>query len=121
MNNSFNVLILKLFEARQIAHLAHFATKSFSKHEALDVFYTQLLPLIDKLVEVYQGEFGLIELASISPAQLSQEMAPYLRQLAKQLKSANQNLSGSYSYYANIIDEITALVYRTVYKLENLG
>jgi hypothetical protein len=120
MNKSFNVLILKLFEARQAAHIAHLSTSSFSQHMALESFYSELLELVDELVEVYQGEFGLITLEKGLPAPNESDFASYLRTLAKYLKTSNQNLADSYSYYSNIIDEIIALTFRTVYKLENL-
>lgn len=43
---------------RDAAHLAHWKTKSFSEHKALNEFYDELLELIDGFVEQYQGYYG---------------------------------------------------------------
>ncbi len=51
----------KLFESREKAHVFHLQTKVFAEHEALDIFYKQVIKLIDEFVEVYQGQFGIIE------------------------------------------------------------
>lgn len=120
MNKSFNALIVKLFEVRQQAHIEHLATRSFSQHLALEAFYSELLELIDELVEVYQGEFGLIQIQKGLPSTAEIDFIDCLKHLVKQLKLANGKLTGAYSYYGNIIDEITALTLRTIYKLENL-
>ena len=43
---------------RDLAHLAHWKTKSFSEHKALNEFYDELLDAIDGFVEQYQGYYG---------------------------------------------------------------
>lgn len=43
---------------RDAAHLAHWKTKSFAEHKALNEFYDGLLELIDGFVEQYQGYYG---------------------------------------------------------------
>ena len=43
---------------RDLAHLAHWKTKSFSEHKALNEFYDELLDLIDGFVEQYQGYYA---------------------------------------------------------------
>jgi len=43
---------------RDAAHLAHWKTKSFAEHKALNEFYDELLELIDGFVEQYQGYYG---------------------------------------------------------------
>lgn len=44
---------------RDAAHLAHWKTKSFSEHKALNEFYDELLDLIDGFVEQYQGAYSV--------------------------------------------------------------
>ena len=55
----------KLFEARQMAHIFHLQVKgemgSGWEHTALNTFYDQILELTDEIIEVYQGQFGVIE------------------------------------------------------------
>jgi RNA binding exosome subunit len=43
---------------RDAAHLAHWNTKSYAEHKALNDFYDELLDLIDGFVEQYQGYYG---------------------------------------------------------------
>lgn len=43
---------------RDEAHIAHWKTKSFADHKALNEFYDSLLDLIDVFVEQYQGYYG---------------------------------------------------------------
>lgn len=43
---------------RDLAHLAHWKTKSYAEHKALGEFYEGLLELIDTFVEQYQGYYG---------------------------------------------------------------
>jgi len=43
---------------RDTAHLAHWKTKSYAEHKALNTFYDELLELIDGFVEQYQGYYG---------------------------------------------------------------
>lgn len=120
MNKSFIVLINKLFEARQMAHNEHLRTKKYSAHKALDGFYSDILDMIDQLVEVYQGEFGITEFATqIKVEQV--DIIQYLESVAKMLKGANGALKDSHSHYKNILDEMTALTYRTIYKLKFLS
>ena len=40
-------LVEKVFAARNEAHIAHWATKSFAKHMALNEFYDNIIDLID--------------------------------------------------------------------------
>lgn len=43
---------------RDAAHIAHWKTKSYAEHKALNDFYDELLELIDGFVEQYQGYYG---------------------------------------------------------------
>lgn len=43
---------------RDLAHLAHWKTKSYAEHKALNEFYDSLLELIDGFVEQYQGYYN---------------------------------------------------------------
>ena len=43
---------------RDEAHIAHWKTKSFAEHKALNEFYDELLDLIDGFVEQHQGYYG---------------------------------------------------------------
>lgn len=49
--------VSKVLFARDVAHLAHWRTESFSQHMALGEFYDAILDLIDGFVEQYQGYY----------------------------------------------------------------
>ncbi|RDJ35167.1 MAG: hypothetical protein DWQ19_10100 [Crenarchaeota archaeon] len=107
-----------LFEARQKAHNDHLASKSYAEHKALDSFYTALLDLADDFIETYQGQYGLID----PPKTLETpegNTIQFLENFASQLKSAHKNMKDD-THLQNIVDEIVALTYRTIYKLKNL-
>lgn len=50
--------VSKVLFDRDAAHIAHWKTKSYAEHKALNEFYDELLELIDGFVEQYQGYYG---------------------------------------------------------------
>jgi len=112
-------LIAKLFESRQVAHNVHLQTKSYSKHKALNKFYEEILDFTDKLIESYQGQYGIVtgyeKMISIEPVS---EVENYLEDCAKIFISAKEGLKDS--HLKNIMEEIISLTYTTLYKLKNL-
>ena len=56
--NKAEEFVSKALLDRDLAHLAHWKTKSFAEHKALNDFYDELLDLIDGFVEQYQGYYG---------------------------------------------------------------
>lgn len=56
--NKAEEFVSKALLDRDAAHIAHWKTKSFSEHTALNTFYDELLELIDGFVEQYQGYYG---------------------------------------------------------------
>lgn len=57
MNKAEQFVSLGLL-ARDLAHLAHWKTKSYAEHKALNEFYDGLLDAIDGFVEQYQGYYN---------------------------------------------------------------
>lgn len=111
-------LVMRCFHARTTAHVMHFRTKSYAMHKALQDFYEGIVPLVDSLVEAYQGEYGLIE---AYPAKYT----PYddaLKMLTDLVDWIDENRDDvcDESYCQNIIDEIVALIRASQYKLRFL-
>lgn len=50
--------VSKVLFDRDAAHIAHWKTKSYAEHKALNEFYDEVLELIDGFVEQYQGYYG---------------------------------------------------------------
>lgn len=110
-------LVEKMFEARHVAHVFHFKTKSFAEHEALGSFYTGLLDLADEFVETYQGQYGLMGDIGIQVSAVD-DVVKYLEDCMTAFKFSRESIKDS--HLQNILDEMLALGYRTIYKLKNL-
>ena len=57
----FVKLISYLFHSRTQAHIFHLQTQSFAEHMALNTYYDGIVPLIDGIVEAYQGKYGIVK------------------------------------------------------------
>lgn len=107
-----------LFMSRTMAHKAHLCTKSYAHHMALNGFYDDVVELTDSLAEAAQGKYGIIDIVEAdekgdicSPAEMLSTHLKMYQQLAKSIDDR---------YLQNISDEIEALYYSTLYKLNNL-
>jgi hypothetical protein len=115
----------KLFESREMAHVYHLSVKgdmgSYAAHVALGAYYDSILGQIDSLIETYQGQYGLVENFDIidTSSTKSQEPIAYFEDLVMFVKSSrNELLSAEDTHLQNMIDEVIALIYQTLYKLK---
>lgn len=117
----------KIFESRQMAHVFHLQTRgdgSFAQHKALGEYYEGILELIDSFIEVYAGQYEIIEHYEIIDTSdaIDKNKVDYFVDLVEFIKSTRYtNISKEDTHLQNIIDEMVALVYRTLYKLKNLA
>lgn len=109
-------LITKSFKARNTAHANHWTTDSYAQHKALGNFYEDLIGALDKYVEAYQGAFGQLDQA---PDQVD-DIAKFLRKDLLWLNSNRKELARGVPALENILDEMTAVYMKTLYKIENL-
>lgn len=111
----------KLFEARDVAHVLHLQTKSYAEHKALNSFYEDILSFIDTFIETYQGQYGIIN--SYGTINLDSGSTPvnYINNFVSQLKESREKFFNDNTHLQNIIDEMIALSYQTIYKLKNLS
>ena len=116
-SKSVKGLVQKMFEARQVAHNCHLKTKSFAEHKALGGFYEKVLGLVDEFVESYQGQYGLLEDCELKVESVSNP-TQYLDDCDKLFIVGREELKDP--HLQNIVDEVVALTYRTVYKLKFL-
>jgi len=107
----------KLFQARDVIHLAHLKTNSYAKHKALNKFYEGIVDLTDTLIESYQGEFG-IQVIEI-PASKALDPVVFLKSLLETIRLAAPLFKDS--DYLNVLDEMKTLIKRTLYKLQYLN
>lgn len=114
----------KLFEARQMAHIYHLQVKgepgSHAAHTALGDYYSSLLDFLDNIIEVYQGQYGVIE--SYEPIDTkettSKDKIAYFEELVNFIKTEKKCINSEDSHLLNIVDEIVALTYSLLYKLK---
>ena len=103
-------LIKRGFKARNTAHANHWTTDSFSQHEALGEFYEDLIGILDKYVEAYQGAFGQLDTA---PDQV-ENIARFLREELVWLTSKRKEISRGVPALENILDEMVAVYMKTL-------
>jgi hypothetical protein len=117
-------LFSKLFESREMAHIYHLQVSgepgSHAKHTALGEYYDGVLDLIDSIIETFQGQYGIVEeYATIDTKETgSKDTIEYFNELARFIKEERKCINAEDTHLHNIIDEVVALVYRTLYKLK---
>lgn len=113
----------KLFESREMAHIYHLQVNgemgSHAKHTALGDFYEGILAFIDDLIEIYQGQYELIEGYDVidTSSTTSKDTIEYFKELAAFVKTERKCFSAEDTHIQNIVDEVLALIYKTLYKL----
>ena len=117
-------LFSKLFESREMAHIYHLQVSgepgSHAKHTALGEYYDGVLDFIDSIIETFQGQYGIVEeYATIDTKETgSKDTIEYFNELARFIKEERKCINAEDTHLHNIIDEVVALVYRTLYKLK---
>ena len=117
----FAKLISYLFHSRTQAHIFHLQTQSFAEHMALNAYYDGIIPLIDALVESYQGKYGIVKGYSnfnLMEYNNAQQVIAYLEALSKSVCDAYENITDT--NIQSQLDIITDLIRSTIYKLQNL-
>ena len=109
-------LIEKMFSARDAAHIRHWKTDSYSQHKALGNYYEDVVEGLDKFVEAYQGTFGII---GDVPGE-EKDVAKMINDDIIWLNKNRSEVCKGIPALENIIDELTSLHMKTLYKLENL-
>jgi DNA-binding ferritin-like protein len=115
--------ISKLLESREMAQVYHWTVKgdmgSHAAHLALEAYYDGVIGQIDEIVEVYQGQYGLIEgYEQIATDETrSKDRLEYFKEVVEFVKSERSCIKAEDTHLHNIVDEVVALLYKTIYKL----
>ena len=116
------VFIGQLFLARDVTHSVHLNTRSYAKHVALNEFYDGIIDLADKFAEAYQGKYGLIGPIALQSAKKTNNVVEFLEDQSKEIEDTRYKVvDEDCTPLQNIIDEILALYYSTLYKLKFLA
>jgi DNA-binding ferritin-like protein len=129
-NSKLNIFMERIasmfFHSRTQAHIFHTRVKgpgSFAAHTALQAYYEGIVPLIDGLVEGYQGQYGLIEYKEVNGVDNDasvENMVKYFDNLCKFLDKERKEPKLQMSWLQNDLDNVASLLYSTKYKLINL-
>jgi len=120
-SNKFDEMVSKLFHSRTQAHVFHLQTKSYAEHIALNGYYDGIIPLMDGIIESYQGKYGIVGKYTsydIENYDNNSQVIKYFQGLEKDVESLRDSVKDS--YLQNQIDTIIELLNSTIYKLKFL-
>jgi DNA-binding ferritin-like protein len=121
----FVEMISKLNTSRLQTHIFHWQvtkTGSFAAHLALEGYYKEIPKLIDKIVESYQGKYGIIKnytCDGVSDFKSIEDTIKYFEDLVSMVETNRK--SNKDSYIQNQIDGVVELIQQTLYKLKYLS
>ena len=116
----------KLFESREMAHIYHLQVKgdqgSYATHEALGDYYEEIVEILDDTIEVYQGQYGLVDGYDVIDTSdtKSKESLAYFEELAEYIKHGKKCISDEDTHIHSLLDDVVCLIYKTIYKLKFL-
>lgn len=109
------------FMSRDLTHLAHLQAKgsgTYAAHRALQGFYDSIMDLVDSLVESAQGKYGILDIEVADMKGDPSDPIPALKSHVTMIENLAKKCEEG--FLLNKVDEIIALYYQTIYKLENL-
>ena len=109
-------LINRIFEARNAAHTAHWKTNSYAAHKALGSYYDGVIDALDDYVEAHQGTFGIV-------GKIDGDVPNITKVIRDEIVWLNENrekIAKNVPALENLLDALTDLHMKTLYKLENL-
>jgi hypothetical protein len=107
---------------RDMAHRAHWKTRSYSEHIALQGFYEGVLPLVDGFVEQFQGRYNDLLEVPLVDNEFEGEIGDVLEQQMAWIEDHREKICPrSESSLHNVIDEIVGTYQTTLYKLRFLA
>jgi hypothetical protein len=115
-----------LLHSRTQAHVYHLRVAgkgSYAAHVALQAYYEGIIPLVDGLVEAYQGNHDLIyfdTVDEIDNGNTTQNMIKYFDKLITIVEKLRKDKDLQDSWIQNDIDTVVSLMLSTKYKLQNL-
>jgi DNA-binding ferritin-like protein len=114
----------KLLESREMAQVYHWQVKgdegSHSAHIALNEYYDAIIEHIDELVEVYQGQYDLIEEYDVIDTKetKTKDKIEYFQEVVQFIKDTRYKaVLEEDTHLQNTIDEVVATIYKLLYKL----
>lgn len=113
-------LISKAFSTRNILHFQHWRTQSYAQHNAVGDLYDDIISTIDNIVECYQGKFGLLTGLSTLGVAEPTDIVSHVKAEAQWISDNSCSIANDDETIENLIQELLAKYYKTIYRLENL-
>jgi soluble cytochrome b562 len=121
----FKDVIAEILHSRTQSHIFHWQTTgehSLAMHQALQLYYEGIVPLIDGFVESYQGKYGIMKgykcPEGFSDFESGEVLIKYFQDLETKIESNRDSVKES--YLQNQIDTFVELINSTIYKLKFL-
>lgn len=112
-------LVARCFAARTAAQFAHFMTKSYAEHVALNEFYDAIVEAADTFAECHMGVEGQFKSFPDVPAPKGTPLQ-ILEELHTWVADNRAACADGSTELANLIDEILSTIDRSYYKLRFL-
>ena len=110
------IVLGQIYHTRDTLQIIHHQTLSFAEHKASEEYYDGIVGLADELIEAYFGCMGK-RLNYKIPASEYTSPIPYLTNFKEYLMKHRNVFGMDRTHLQNIIDEIIALVTKTLYLL----
>jgi hypothetical protein len=109
-----------LLKARTDAHLTHLRQKdkTFATHNAMSIFYEEVLELIDTYVETSMGIDDSFTLEEVDESELIVNPLAYFKNLYNAISVAREVVKES--FIQNQIDTMQELIAHTLYRIKNI-
>jgi DNA-binding ferritin-like protein len=117
-------LLLHSRTQSQVFHWRVTNTGSYAAHAALQVYYENIVGILDGIVESYQGKYGIQQFKSVNGLDNDasiENIISYFEKLDKFVASRRKSDDLNHSFIQNEIDNIELLLNSTLYKLKNLS
>ena len=114
-------LVVRVFNTRNVAHLAHLKTKSYAQHVVLGGFYESVIGVLDSIIEVHQGVFGLINVPYLPKIETPANIVKHIEAEMKWICDNRAELAQGVTAIENLIDSLSEIYMQTLYKLKNLS
>ena len=118
---TYGLFIGTLMQSRNQSHIYHLQTQSFAAHTALQAYYEGIIPLIDGLVESFQGKYGILRGYKMEGTIKEDDGAlMYFEGLSRFVDMIRTKVPQD-SFIQNEIDNVVNLIESTKYKLKFLN
>lgn len=110
------------FWSRTQTHIWHLLSKSLAEHEALNLYYDELVELVDSFIESYQGTYDRMKVPKnykeFVDYENNNQLKEHFKEVKKELDSIRKELdSDENSQLVNIIDDIASLLTKVSFLL----